>query len=63
MDRRRKVELFEQIRREYRVWSGNDPGSGEEAGGASADGAAGAGECDSAGAQDSGADAARGWGR
>ena len=54
MDRRRKVELFEEIRREYR-WSRYDSCGREEAGRASADGATGPGQCDSAGAQTGGA--------
>jgi hypothetical protein len=42
MDRRRKVELVEQIRREYRFGVGT--GCGKATGSASADSSAGAGE-------------------
>lgn len=48
MDRRRKVELLEQIRRQYSFWSRNGPGYGEATGSASADSSAGAGERGSA---------------
>ena len=51
MERRAKVELFEQIRREYEFGVGTIRGSGAEAGGASADGAPGVGERGTAGAQ------------
>ena len=51
MERRTKVELFEQIRREYEFRGWHDPGSGAEARGASADGAPGVGERGAAGAQ------------
>src|SRR5579871_6072928 len=54
MDRRRKVELFEEIRR-VPVWGGHDSRGSEETEDASADGATGISQCDSTGAQDSGA--------
>lgn len=46
------MELFEEIRREYRFGAGTDPGRGQEVEDAPEDGAAGAGQRDSAGAQD-----------
>ena len=42
MERRAKVELFEQIRREYEFGVGSIKGSRRQARSASADGAAGA---------------------
>src|SRR5215831_18752488 len=50
MERRAKVELFEQIRREYEFGVGTIKGGGAQAGGASPDGAPGAGECGATGA-------------
>ena len=50
MERRAKVELFEQIRREYEFGVGTVLGSGAQAGSASADGAPGVGERGAAGA-------------
>ena len=51
MERRAKVELFEQIRREYEFGVGTVLGGGAQAGSSSADGAPGAGECPATGAQ------------
>ena len=51
MERRAKVELFEQIRREYEFGVGTYQGSCAEAGSASADGASGVGECRAAGTE------------
>jgi hypothetical protein len=52
MDRSRKVELFEQIRREYRFGVGTVRGVAKRLGVHRADGAARNRECDSAGAED-----------
>ena len=63
MKRRAKVELFEQIRREYEFGGGTIKGIAREAGGASPDGAPGAGGC-AAAASASGPNASgRWWGR
>ena len=51
MKRRAKVELFEQIRREYEFGGGTIKGDCPQAGGTSPDGAPGAGGCTAAGAQ------------
>ena len=51
MERRAKVELFEQIRREYEFGSRDHQGCGAQVGSSSTDGAAGAGERGTAGAQ------------
>ncbi len=54
MERKAKVELFEQIRREYEFGEGNNTRHRAPAGGASADGAAGAGQCRIAGSASNG---------
>ena len=51
MERRAKVELFEQIRREYEFGDRDGKRRRAQAGRASADGASGAGQCRTAGAQ------------
>ena len=59
MERRAKVELFEQIRREYEFGVGTHQRRRAQAGSASADGASGAGERRTAGAQAGGAESDR----
>jgi hypothetical protein len=51
MKRRAKVELFEEIRREYEFGIGERTRSGAEAGSASAAGASSPGRCTTAGAK------------
>ncbi len=51
MDRRRKVELFEQIRREYSHGVGTIQGTAKKLGVHGRNGAPGAGQCHTAGAQ------------